>query len=117
VVRSALLIAVLAGCKPALELSVEVEGDAAVIAVVEHARPRLEACYGGDDTKSKLVLSVHLDAAGQPKIWFEPHDGVVTCVRDVLTALAFPPAPDAKRVVVVKIINATQRQRDKGYGR
>jgi hypothetical protein len=113
-------LAVAAGCKSDLKLTFEASAtgsNAAVVqAIVEKARPEIETCYRGEDVKSASLLTVHLDATGTPKLWFKPAFEVPKCVTGVLTKLVYPPATEADRVVTVKIINATQRQRNDGYG-
>ena len=113
-------LVLVAGCKPDLKLTFEASATgsnaAAVKAIVEKARPEIEACYRGEDVKSASLLAVHLDATGTPKLWFKPAFEVLTCVTAVLTKLTYPPATEADRVVTVKIVNATQSQRDDGYG-
>jgi hypothetical protein len=85
-----------------------------VRAVLEAARPALEACLH-DHTRTASGTTFDVDAAGAPRLPFIDHPfPTQACLMGALGALAFPAG--AARVVKVQIIGATEAERAAGSG-
>ncbi|MEP6862343.1 MAG: hypothetical protein ABJE66_17085 [Deltaproteobacteria bacterium] len=57
----------------------------------------IETCYRSEDDNSTSLLTVHLDAAGAPALWFKPAFDIPKCVTGHPDQ-AHPPACNPKPI-------------------